>query len=227
MGKRFLLLFLFSIPMWWFFEICNSFLQNWHYDLGREISAIEYNIRASIDFSTVIPAVLSTTFLFKGIFSKVRSSKSRTFSISQTLPFTMIAIGLISFLVMPIFPRETYPLFWIAGFLVLDPINYFLGFPSILRQFSEGNRINAYSVGLATLFTGFWWEMWNFYSLPKWFYEIPYLGFFKVFEMPILGYLGYPFFGLELLTFTYFALGVTARIIKKLKLSFHLADFKI
>ena len=45
---------------------------------------------------------------------------------------------------------------------------------------------------------------WNFYSLPKWIYTIPYVGFWKVFEMPILGYLGYPFFGL--IVFSYAAL---------------------
>ena len=47
---------------------------------------------------------------------------------------------------------------------------------------------------------------WNFYSLPKWIYTIPYVGFWKVFEMPILGYLGYPFFGL--IVFSYAALAL-------------------
>jgi len=51
------------------------------------------------------------------------------------------------------------------------------------------------------LFTGLWWEIWNYYSLPKWVYTIPYVGFWKIFEMPLLGYLGYPFFGL--IVFTY------------------------
>ncbi len=53
-----------------------------------------------------------------------------------------------------------------------------------------------------TLFTGFFWEMWNYYSLPKWVYHVPYVGFWKIFEMPALGYLGYPFFGLIVFTWT-------------------------
>ena len=53
----------------------------------------------------------------------------------------------------------------------------------------------------ATLFTGVFWEMWNYYSLPKWYYTIPYVGFWKVFEMPILGYAGYPFFGIVVLSY--------------------------
>jgi hypothetical protein len=55
----------------------------------------------------------------------------------------------------------------------------------------------------ATLLTGFFWEMWNYYSLPKWYYTIPYVGFWKVFEMPILGYGGYPFFGIVILSYTF------------------------
>jgi hypothetical protein len=49
---------------------------------------------------------------------------------------------------------------------------------------------------IGTLFTGFWWEFWNFYSMPKWIYTIPYVDFWRIFEMPLLGYGGYPFFGL-------------------------------
>ena len=40
--------------------------------------------------------------------------------------------------------------------------------------------------------------MWNFYSYPKWIYHVPFVGFWHVFEMPILGYTGYLPFALEL-----------------------------
>jgi hypothetical protein len=39
--------------------------------------------------------------------------------------------------------------------------------------------------------------MWNFYSLAKWKYSIPFVERFHLFEMPILGYAGYLPFGLE------------------------------
>ena len=47
------------------------------------------------------------------------------------------------------------------------------------------------------LVCGFLWEMWNQWSYPKWVYHVPGVGFAKVFEMPILGYLGYLPFSLE------------------------------
>jgi hypothetical protein len=53
------------------------------------------------------------------------------------------------------------------------------------------------SAALAALICGFFWEMWNFYSLAKWKYSIPFVHRFEIFEMPLLGYAGYLPFGLE------------------------------
>ena len=63
--------------------------------------------------------------------------------------------------------------------------------------------MRVFSIMGATMMTGFFWEMWNYYSLPKWTYTIPYVGFWKVFEMPLFGYFGYPSFGL--IVFSYAA----------------------
>ena len=52
---------------------------------------------------------------------------------------------------------------------------------------------------LAALICGFFWEMWNIHSLAKWTYAIPYLEGWHVFEMPLAGYVGYLFFGVEVL----------------------------
>ena len=37
--------------------------------------------------------------------------------------------------------------------------------------------------------------MWNYYSMAKWMYSIPYVQRFALFEMPVLGYMGYLPFG--------------------------------
>jgi hypothetical protein len=50
---------------------------------------------------------------------------------------------------------------------------------------------------LAGAFCGFLWELWNFRAGAKWIYTVPHLGFLKVFEMPLLGFLGFPPFALE------------------------------
>src|SRR5664280_1290023 len=63
MRWSFLWLFVISVPMWWFFEYMNSIVQNWHYVFAHPISILHYDIQASIDFSTVVPAVLSISIL--------------------------------------------------------------------------------------------------------------------------------------------------------------------
>jgi hypothetical protein len=112
-----------------------------------------------------------------------------------------VLIGIAALCALPVFPNETFPLVWIAPFLLLEPLAYIAGSPSFLRLLESGQCRLVVSIMVATLFTGVWWEAWNYYSLPKWVYTIPYVGFWKIFEMPLLGYLGYPFFGL--IVFTY------------------------
>jgi hypothetical protein len=49
----------------------------------------------------------------------------------------------------------------------------------------------------AGLLCGLWWEVWNYPAAAKWVYTLPVLSFGKVFEMPVLGYLGFAPFALE------------------------------
>jgi hypothetical protein len=61
---------------------------------------------------------------------------------------------------------------------------------------AKGDWRPTVSAALAALLCGFFWEMWNYHSLAKWIYSIPYVERIKIFEMPILGYMGYLPFGL-------------------------------
>ena len=49
----------------------------------------------------------------------------------------------------------------------------------------------------AGLICGVWWESWNWFAISKWVYTLPVLNCFKVFEMPLPGYLGFAPFALE------------------------------
>jgi hypothetical protein len=205
MRFSFLVLFVASVPFWWFFELVNSIVQNWHYQLPAPISALEYGVRASISFSTVIPAVLSTTFLSHHLLK--RKNWSFTFTPIQLRRGRLmlsVLVGMLSLLLLARVPQIAFPLVWIAPLLVLEPTMYALKYPSLLRRIAAGEWCLPTAIMGATLFNGFWWEFWNFYAMPKWVYTIPYLGFWKVFEMPILGYLGYPFFGLIVYSYAMF-----------------------
>ena len=55
-------LFAISAPFWWFFEGMNEIVHNWHYQSPHPISPLQYFIQASIDFSTVVPAMSELMF---------------------------------------------------------------------------------------------------------------------------------------------------------------------
>lgn len=211
MGRSFPVLFAISVPLWWFFEGMNAIVHNWHYRFAQPISTLDYIMRASIDFSTVVPAVLSTSYLVNLILQGHSSPPSSRGDVSRpALAWTVLG-GLACYALLPAFPNETYPLVWIAPILILEPLGFALRYPTLLSDIRErGWRLTA-AVMIATTVTGVWWEMWNFYSLPKWTYTIPYVGFWKVFEMPLLGYLGYPVFGIAVFGYAAIALRLIAR----------------
>lgn len=210
MRWSFLLLFAISIPMWWFFEYMNTIVRNWHYVFARPISTLHYAIQASIDFSTVVPAVLSTSLLVFHLLDR-RPLRTPIAMPAATLLMAFVS-ALVLFWLLNLFPSETFPLVWIIPILLLEPLAFALGVrASLVRQIAQGNLALPLSLGIGTLITGFWWECWNVYSLPKWIYMIPYVGFWKLFEMPILGYLGYPFFGLIVFSYAALALNFITR----------------
>ena len=67
----------------------------------------------------------------------------------------------------------------------------------------------ALSIGV--LICGFFWEMWNFYSYPKWVYTTPGFEFWYAFEMPLLGYLGYVPFSMGLFAAVHLMFGLAGR----------------
>ena len=54
-----------SALFWWYFEYLNRFAQNWYY-IGQELfSPVIYVVHATVAFSTVLPAVISTAELLQ------------------------------------------------------------------------------------------------------------------------------------------------------------------
>jgi len=119
--------------------------------------------------------------------------RSTNISLSPKLLFIYGVTGVIFGFAVLLWPNEAFPFVWVAPILILEPIAYYNGVPCILLEVKRGHFLPLVAITTSTLINGFWWECWNFYSDPKWIYTIPYVGFWKIFEMPALGYLGYPF----------------------------------
>jgi hypothetical protein len=206
LGAPFVYLFALSVPFWWYFELINATVENWHYVFPRPIGSLEYAIQASVDFSTVIPAVLSTGFLLSlKLRRRIRLRHARPSALTPKLVGLAPMLGIVGLAALPVAPYVAFPLVWIAPGLILEPLAVALGKRSWLRAIAEGDWLPFWATTSGTLATGVVWELWNFYASPKWVYTVPYLGFWKVFEMPIAGYLGYPFFGLVVYSYTVLA----------------------
>ena len=200
---QFLGMIIISAMIWWVFEFFNMPVKNWGYH-GVENLGMLKNLFGTISFSTVLPAFFETAELIRSLnlFDKVKLKKKH--KITKGFLYLMIGIGIFCFVAPIILPNYMYPLVWLSFFFVLDPINYLHKQPSIIGHIKNRKLAVPLSLLLAGIIVGFLWEFWNYWAIPKWTYNVPYLGFFKIFEMPILGYLGYFGFALELYAMYWF-----------------------
>lgn len=191
---RFLLLLPLSITFWLIFEAFNFRLQNWHYlDLPTPKGLRWCGF--TIAFATVLPALYATRDLldYLGFFRNLRSVPVRF----HRLALRFVPIGLGMLLLPLLLPSIFFPLVWLGFIFLLEPVNYQYGTDSILQDLEQGAPRNLCLFLMSGVCCGILWECWNFWAGSKWIYTVPYLGFMKIFEMPILGFLGFPPFAVE------------------------------
>jgi len=198
---EFLLMLPLSVGFWEMFEGYNLFIKNWHYIGLPENMWVRYAGYAW-SFATITPAVFETAELVAGWrpFRRPRGSVR----VTRGLLWGFIVTGA-TFLVLPLvspfrYARYMAALVWCGFAFLLDPINYLRGRESILRDWEEGRYGRFASLLLAGLICGALWEFWNYWAATKWVYDVPILGNIKLFEMPVLGFLGFPPFAVELFT---------------------------
>jgi len=202
--KNFVLMFVVSAPVWWLFELINLRTANWEY-LGRELfSSFQFNLLSTISFSIVVPAVFETAALIRSFDWMQRLRTGPRVAATSGVFLGLFAIGLAMLSAMLVWPKIFYPFTWTALVFILEPINHWTGRPHFLEELRQGDWRTVTSLLLAALVCGLFWEMWNYYSFPKWIYHIPVLGFWRIFEMPLIGYGGYVPFALELYALTNF-----------------------
>ena len=193
--SRFIGLFLVSAPAWWLFELLNERTHNWYYEGRDQFTDLQFFVLSTFSFSSVIPAVFGTAELMSTFIRRVRGPvvhpTSRTLAVFFVMGVVMLALLLV-------WPNYFFPFMWLAVFFIIEPINAALGFSALARWTKHGDWKPIAALWSGVLICGFFWEMWNFYSLPKWHYKVPFVDFLHIFEMPLLGYGGYLPFALEL-----------------------------
>lgn len=198
-------LFPLSSVFWWYFEYLNRYVQNWYYLEVESFSATGYVIHASLAFATVLPAVASVTeylaslnyFGNEAYQPVVRISRSRGWAL------VTLVVGALGLIGIAIWPGYLFPLVWITPLLLFVALQILNQEPDVITGTVRTGQWRQLALpAFAALLCGFFWELWNYYSYAKWQYSIPLVHSFKVFEMPILGYAGYPVFGIECVVVT-------------------------
>ena len=196
--RAFVGLFLVSAPSWWLFELINLRTQNWQY-VGREFfTDAQYALLASISFSTVIPAVFGTAEFVSTAQWLQRLKSGPRLRATPRVNRAFGAAGILMLGAMLVWPRIFFPFMWLSIYFILEPINVLLGNRSLEDYVANGDWRPVIALWIGALICGFFWEMWNYLSYPRWIYFVPWAGYLHIFEMPILGYGGYLPFGMEL-----------------------------
>jgi hypothetical protein len=196
--RRFLLLFPASAAFWWSFEYLNRFVGNWYYLDPPGFGAGEYFLFATLPFSTVLPAVLSTRELllsFPRVDGAYREWRPLVPAHPRATAAAAVLLSSAGLLAAGIVPDAAFPLVWVAPPAILVSLAALRGEIHALSGIAVGDWRPFAASSLAALACGFFWEMWNSGSHAKWVYAIPYVDALHVFEMPLPGYAGYLPFG--------------------------------
>jgi hypothetical protein len=190
-----------SVPLWVVFELYNKCcLHNWYYLGLPEWRPLRY-FGYIWSFATIWPAIFETGELVSALRDR-RAPHSRA---DPHPPHPLGVAGWLSIiagvimLAVPIVYPSTYlaaPV-WLGFFFLLDPLNARAAEESIRGDWREGHRRRLVNLLAAGLICGVLWEFWNYWAGAKWMYTVPILPHIRIFEMPVVGYGGFPAFALE------------------------------
>jgi len=193
--SSFLLLFPASAGFWWFFEYLNRFVQT---GPTRVPILLLRNISSSPLFPSQPCFAIATTREWLVSFSWWNGAYQHFFPVRISFPASLPRQSSQpqepAFL-LGVYPNHLLPFSGSSPLLIL--VSAVLSGNHIFSPLRVGDWRFVLASALAALLCGVFWEMWNFYSLAKWVYHVPFVQRFHIFEMPILGFAGYLPFGLE------------------------------
>ena len=159
-------------------------------------------------FATITPAVL---VLARWLEPAVERGTGRGAGgrVPRELAAALAAVGAILAALPLLWPSPYFAAdVWLAWPLLLDPVNWRLGRPSLLGDLEAGRRARPLALLAAGLGCGLLWEAWNMAAASRWTYTVPFLGQLKLFEMPALGFLGFAPFALAVFALYQFLRGL-------------------
>jgi hypothetical protein len=196
-----------SVPLWIIFEVYNLRLQNWIYVGLPTNLALRYAAYAWA-FATIWPGIFVTAALLRamewhaspdeGGSSSGDGAEKNTFG---GLAVASVVAGAAFMVIPPLLPPQIgsylFGAVWLGPFLLLDPLNMREGRQSLWAEVKRRDRSRLNALLWAGAICGLLWEFWNHAATARWIYTFPILQDFRMFAMPLPGYLGFPAFALD------------------------------
>lgn len=185
-----------SAVIWFLFEALNFRLQDWYY-VFLPVSRVARWVGITVSLATVVPAVLLPERLLDRL-GVWRHLASRPIVLRADDLRLAVWLGGVTLAAVLAAPRYLYPLTWGAVWLIAEPLLYQRDPErSLFGDIARGSWGRVARLMAGGLFAGAVWESFNAVARGHWIYTVPDLEHFKIFEMPPIGFLGFPFFALE------------------------------
>jgi len=190
-----------SVFIWLLFEGYNFVLQNWSYSIAP-LQMWQRWLAYILSFATVLPGIFITSDLVEVLFGSSDRPAASEFEAAPPAQISRasavcIMVGLALSIAPLVWPRYFFPAVWVGPVFLLDPFLEKAGIRNLLSGIFSRDRRRFWSLMLGGLLCGVVWEFWNYWAGAKWSYSIPFFNKWKIFEMPVLGFLGFLPFALE------------------------------
>ena len=173
-----------SVLFWDVFELVDLRLRNWWYT-GVSPDPLASAAFGAISFATVLPAVRLGLFALYPPLPAIAARRR---------PALLLAIGLLMLALALAFPRWAFPLAWLFLWPLCEAACCLLPPRTLATPLESRVFVRAALLGLPL---GLIWESLNWQCARGWIYTVPHFERWKLFEMPLPGYLGYLPFLLE------------------------------
>jgi len=196
-----------SIPGWLIFEYLNFFIEkNWVYPEADLMSVEQFCTYAVIGSSGLMPMGFEWYSLLKTYKFSDRYVNGPKLSLSLQFKIGLLIVAVLG-LFFTTYVTTLFFVLWVAPLIILAVTLDLLKIWTPFTPIKYGNWSPVLLFALTYFIQGFLCEFWNYFSgyyedgklitnnPDYWTYSIPYVDVLYVFEMPVLGLLGYFPFG--------------------------------
>lgn len=188
--RELITMMLWSLPFWLLFEAFNLRLANWYYVFGLRTLWGSF-LMSTLAFATVLPACFFHAEALDA-FGVFRGKRWRPLRVTPRVLALCAAAGAACVLAPLLWPRWAFWAVWGAPLAILEVANYRSGAPSLLRDLEQGRPGRLLRLLVGGLLAGAAWELMNFWARTKWIYTVPGFERWKLLEMPLAGFGGFP-----------------------------------